>query len=191
MSTITAPTADPRQSGLWSAGVARPAGAVMELDVEALYRRYGDMVLGRCRTLLGNDAEAQEACQEIFLRAHRYRRSFRGESSPSTFLYRITTNHCLNVLRSRRRKPEEALEHPDRVPDAHLDLVEIRQLLDTLLSGLDERTRECVVYRHVDGMTLREVGAMLDISEAAVRKRLKRFRAHVEANAPAWLGQEP
>jgi len=151
----------------------------MELDVEALYRRYGDMVLGRCRTLLRNDADAHEACQEIFLRAHRYRRSFRGESSPSTFLFRITTNHCLNVLRSRRRKPEELLEDPSLVPDTHLDRVELRQLLATLLKDEDERTREIIVYRFVDGMTLREVGAMLGVSEAAVRKRIRRFRGRI------------
>ena len=151
----------------------------MELDVEALYRRYGDMVLGRCRTLLRNDADAHETCQEIFLRAHRYRRSFRGESSPSTFLFRITTNHCLNVLRSRRRKPEELLEDPSLVPDTHLDRVELRQLLATLLKDEDERTREIIVYRFVDGMTLREVGAMLGVSEAAVRKRIRRFRGRI------------
>ncbi|MFZ5482572.1 MAG: RNA polymerase sigma factor, partial [Myxococcota bacterium] len=59
------------------------------LDVPALYRRYGDLVYGRCRTLLRNEADAQDAVQEIFLKLHRYKDSFRGESSPSTWLYRI------------------------------------------------------------------------------------------------------
>ena len=83
------------------------------------------------------------------------------------------------MLRSRRRKPEELLEDPSLVPDTHLDRVELRQLLATLLKDEDERTREIVIYRFVDGMTLREVGAMLGVSEAAVRKRIRRFRGRI------------
>ena len=69
------------------------------LDIPALYRRYGDLVLGRCRTILRDDADAQDAMQEVFLKLHRFSESFRGESSPSTFLYRVTTTtcHCLHA----------------------------------------------------------------------------------------------
>ena len=52
------------------------------LDIPELYRRYGDLVLGRCRTLLRNDEDAQDTMREVFLKLHRYRDSFRGGSSP-------------------------------------------------------------------------------------------------------------
>lgn len=163
----------------------------MALDIEALYRRYGDMVLGRCRTLLGNEADAAEAAQEVFLRLHRSQSSFRGDSSPATWLYRITTNHCLNQLRSRRRRPEDPVEDLSVfVADVVLDAAEARDLLDRLLDASDERTRECVVYHYLDGMTHDEVGALLGLSGAAVRKRLGLWRKDLAARAPAWLGME-
>ncbi|MBK7759882.1 MAG: RNA polymerase sigma factor [Deltaproteobacteria bacterium] len=88
----------------------------MELNVEAMYRRYGDMVLGRCRTLLRNEADAQDVCQEVFLRLHRYREGFRFDASPTTYLYRITTTTCLNHIRGRSRRREELEEEPPRSP---------------------------------------------------------------------------
>lgn len=163
----------------------------MKLDIEALYRRYGDLVLGRCRSLLGNEADARDAVQEVFLRAHRYQDSFRGDSSPSTWLFRMATNHCLNVLRTRRRRPEDPVEELDWAPDTVLDRVALRDLVHRLLVDQDERTRECVVYHYADGMTHDEVGELLGISGAAVRKRLGLFRKAVAPMAPTWLGVEP
>ncbi|RME26474.1 MAG: RNA polymerase sigma factor, partial [Deltaproteobacteria bacterium] len=145
------------------------------IDVARLYRRYGDMVHGRCLTLLRNEADAAEAVQEIFLKAHRYAHRFEGRSKPSTWLYRIATNHCLNVLRTRRRRPEDPVEDvaalaPLPVGDSALDRVAGAQLVDRLLEGWDARTQQCVVYHYLDGMTHDEVGALLGISGAAVRK---------------------
>lgn len=159
------------------------------LDINALYRRYGDMVLGRCRTLLRNEADAQDACQEIFLKAYRYRDGFRGDASPSTWLFRIATTTCLNSLRSRRRRPEDPVEEmpPQPSVDSVLDQLEVRQLLDLLLAEQDERTRDCMVYHYVDGMTHEEVGELLGISAAAVRKRISVFRTSVQDRAPGWL----
>lgn len=163
----------------------------MTLDIDALYRRYGDLVLGRCRSLLGNDADARDASQEVFLRAHRHQASFRGDASPSTWLFRMATNHCLNVLRTRRRRPEDGVDDLDSAPDTVIDRVELRDLVERLLAGQDERTRECVVYHYADGMTHDEVGSLLGISGAAVRKRLGVFRKAVAPMAPGWLGEEP
>ena len=163
----------------------------MVMDVEALYRRYGDLVYGRCRTLLGNEADAAEATQEAFLRLLRYQDQFRGQASPSTYLFRMTTNHCLNVLRSKRRRPEDPVEELPPVSDGLLDVVELRDLLRRLLRDQDDRTRECVIYHFVDGLTHDEAGELMGISGAAVRKRIAAFRLNVAQNAPAWMGEEP
>ena len=162
----------------------------MRINVEAAYRQYGDMVLGRCRSILGNDADAREAMQEVFLKLFRYRDKFRGDSSLSTFIFRITTNHCLNQIRSRKRRPEDPTDDLSflTTPTVSLmDRVEVRQLVDKLLDGQDERTRECVVYHYMDGMTHKEVGALMGISGAAVRKRIAKFRKSVAGQEPAWL----
>ncbi|MBW1876828.1 MAG: RNA polymerase sigma factor, partial [Deltaproteobacteria bacterium] len=139
---------------------ARVQGRTSTLDVEALYRRYGDMVLGRCRTLLGNDADAQETAQEIFLKLHRYRNRFRGEASPATYLFKVTTTTCLNKLRSRRRRPEDPVEDFPTIPyhDASLAPYHVRDLLEKVLQIADETTQKCVVLHYMDGMTYDEVG---------------------------------
>src|SRR5438874_384381 len=63
---------------------------------DALYGLYGPMVLRRARAMLGDDHAAHDAAQEIFERALRAWSEFRADASPVTWLYRATTNHCLN-----------------------------------------------------------------------------------------------
>src|SRR5512140_2099465 len=75
------------------------------LDVEDLSRRYGPMVLRRCRQLLRDDDEALDACQDVFVRLLEHRGGLH-DSYPSSLLYRIATNVCLNRIRDRRRQPE-------------------------------------------------------------------------------------
>jgi RNA polymerase sigma-70 factor (ECF subfamily) len=164
---------------------------VASLDIPALYRRYGDLVIGRCRTLLRNEADAQDATQEVFLKLHRYRDSFRGEASPSTWLFKITTTTCLNRIRTRRRHPEDPVEElpPVAGTDSLLDALAMRDLVDRLLAGQDERTQTCVVYHYVDGMTHDEIGGLLGITGAAVRKRIATFRAAIRDTPPPWLSE--
>ena len=163
------------------------------VDVAALYKRYGDLVYGRCLGMLRNDADAIDATQEVFLRVHRHAQGFRGQSKPSTWLYRIATNVCLNVIRSRNRHPEDPVEEiqdhaPAPVGDSVLDTLALRQLVEQLLFDWDERTQQCVVYHYMDGMTHDEVGELLGVSGAAVRKRLARFRTVSQVRFPAWAG---
>ncbi|MBN1335837.1 MAG: RNA polymerase sigma factor [Deltaproteobacteria bacterium] len=164
----------------------------MSFDVADLYRRYGDLVLGRCRTLLRNDAEAHDACQEIFLRMHRYRDRFREEAAPSTYLFHVTTTTCLNRLRTRRRHPEDPLAHPPDMArvasnDTLLDDLALKDLVERLLAQADERTRLCLLYHYADGMTCEEVGTLLGITGAAVRKRISVFRESLATSPPPWL----
>jgi RNA polymerase sigma-70 factor (ECF subfamily) len=161
----------------------------MALDITALYRRYGDLVLGRCRTLLGNDDDAMEMAQEIFLRLHRYQDRFRGDAAPSTYLFHVTTTTCLNHLRTRRRRREDFIAPPPREvgTDTLLDTIQLRDLLDRVLADADDTTRACVIYHHADGMTHDEVGALVGLSGAAVRKRIATFRRSLAEDPPAWL----
>ena len=73
------------------------------------------------------------------------------------------------------------------VQDSLLQAVEIRQLLDVMLDGMDPRTQTAVVYHYVDGMTHREIGQILGVTGAAVRKRIAKFRQHVRDHPPDWL----
>lgn len=87
------------------------------LDVEALYRKYGPMVLRRCRSLLGNEERARDAMQDTFVRLLKSRESLTGEA-PSSLLYCIATNVCLNLIRAERRRPADCDEESSPWPQA-------------------------------------------------------------------------
>jgi RNA polymerase sigma-70 factor (ECF subfamily) len=148
------------------------------LDVDALSRRYGPMVLRRCRRLLGNEDEAMDACQDTFVRLLQYR-SRLDDRYPSSLLYRMATNVCLNRIRDRRRTPET----PDgerlaaiacaEAPGAGSDA---RVLLDWLFGRHPESSRTIAVLHYVDGLTLEEVAEHTHLSVSGVRKRLRKLR---------------
>jgi RNA polymerase sigma-70 factor, ECF subfamily len=152
---------------------------VRDVDVEALSRRYGPMVLRRCRRLLRDEDEALDACQDVFVRVieHRSRLDARY---PSSLLYRIATNVCLNRLRDSRREPltrdEAVLAEIARAgePSAASDA---RMLLARLFGRHPESTRTMAVLHYVDGLTLEEVAAETEMSVSGVRKRLRTLRA--------------
>src|SRR4051812_31435375 len=74
------------------------------LDLDDVYRRHGPAVLRRARRLLGDDAEAEEALQEVFVSLAARPEQFAGRSAMTTFLYSATTHLCLNRLRDQRRR---------------------------------------------------------------------------------------
>jgi RNA polymerase sigma factor (sigma-70 family) len=154
-------------------------GSVGEaLDVEALSLRYGPMVLRRCRRLLRDENEALDACQDVFVRLLVNRTRLDG-AYPSSLLFRIATNVCLNRIRDRKRRPETPDEEilasiasagsPGALSDA-------RMLLDRLFGRQPESSRTIAVLHYVDGLTLEEVARQAGMSVSGVRKRLRKLR---------------
>src|SRR3954454_2212716 len=84
--------------------------AINRAEIEELYRRYGALVRRRARSILSDEHEAQDAMQEVFVRVIAAMAEFRGQSQPSTWLYRITTNLCLNRIRDNRRRRDRLAE---------------------------------------------------------------------------------
>src|SRR5262245_7554613 len=147
-------------------------------DVTALSLRYGPMVLRRCRHLLRNEDEALDACQDVFLRVLE-RKEWLEARYPSSLLYRVATNVCLNRIRDRRRQPvtvdEESLVRIASAGEAGAG-AEARQLLERLFRRQPESTRTIAVLHHVDGLTLDQVAEETGLSVSGVRKRLRRLR---------------
>ena len=148
------------------------------LDVESLYRKYGPMLLRRCRSLLRDEEKALDAMQETFVRVLKNRDRLTGEA-PSSLLYCIATNVCLNALRSGRGRTveggDELLEaiagadDPEAGPDA-------RHLLDRVFAREKPSTRTMAVLHYVDGLTLEETAARVGLSVSGLRKRLTGLR---------------
>jgi RNA polymerase sigma-70 factor (ECF subfamily) len=144
------------------------------LDVEALYRRYGPMVIRRCRFLLRDESEAEDVAQEVFVRLIRGRERMTN-TYPSSLLYRIATNLSLNRLRDRRR--HEDLPGDDLLNRiARLDNLDAPVLLDRLFGRQPESTRTMAVLHHVDGLTLEQVARECGMSVSGVRRRLRVLR---------------
>ena len=158
------------------------------LDVEALCRQYGPMVLRRCRRLLRDEDDALDACQDVFVQVLEHRREL-VSSYPSSLLYRIATNVCLNRIRTRARRPGSREEDllasiaDAEVPGARSDA---RLFLDWLFRRHPESSRTIAVLHYVDGLTFEEVARQTRMSVSGVRRRLRKLReTGVTGGAPA------
>ena len=153
--------------------------ALVEIDVESYYRRYGPMVLRRCRKLLKDEDKAVDAMQDTFVRLLRSKADLR-HGAPSSLLYRIATNVCLNHLRSARRKPADP---GDELIDRLSDLTEpeqrlsARNLIGRLFAKEKETTVAIAAMHLLDGMTLEEVAGEVGMSVSGVRRRLRPLSA--------------
>jgi RNA polymerase sigma-70 factor (ECF subfamily) len=151
----------------------------LAVDVDAMYRRYGPMVLRRCRQILGDPQQAHDAMQDVFVQIVRHRDRL-DERASSSLLYRTATNVCLNRLRTRRRKPSEpATETIVRLAAAgeEVDRGEARALLRRLFGGEPESTATIAMLHLHDGLTLEETAAEVGMSVSGVRKRLRKLKA--------------
>jgi RNA polymerase sigma-70 factor (ECF subfamily) len=148
------------------------------LDVENLSERYGPMVLRRCRQLLHDEDEAMDICQDVFVRLLE-RRDRLDARYPSSLLYRIATNLCLNRIRDRKRRaPAAGEETLHRIASAEETGArsEARLLLERLFGRHPESSRTIAVLHHLDGFSLEEVAEMVGLSVSGVRKRLRGLR---------------
>jgi len=140
-----------------------------------LYTKYGGSVYGRCQYILGDRTKAEDAMQDVFAKALGHWEAFRNEASPLTWLTRIATHHCLNVLRAERAPWYRRFERETRARgEGHggPQPFEDRDAARKLLEKLDLETQQAAIHYFVDEMTLDEVAAAIGRSVPTVRKRL-------------------
>lgn len=155
-----------------------------------LYDAHGAAVFRRCRDILGDEQAALDATQDVFVKALAVGGGFRGEASPTTWLYRITTNLCLNRLRDqrgRRAKLEGARGDAEGDGEASGAVfgsglpssrdMERRALVRSLLEQADGEARQVAIAYYFDGLTHEEIGDLMGLSRPTVRKRLEDFTA--------------
>jgi RNA polymerase sigma-70 factor (ECF subfamily) len=149
-----------------------------DAEIHEIYQRCAPAILRRCRAILRDEDEARDAVQEVFARVLRHGDRFRGEASPMTFMYRISTNYCLNQLRNRATRANRLEVHKEELGDglaapvtADLDLERVLALLDEV----DEETRACVIHTYFDDCTRQETAELVGISVPTVRKRVGAF----------------
>jgi RNA polymerase sigma-70 factor (ECF subfamily) len=160
---------------------------------EELVRHYDHAVLRLALRLTGSEPDAQDVYQEAFLKAYRNLASFRFECSFYTWIYRIVTNLCLDHLRKRQVRKEDAAVtvnddgteynlldqvSDDRAsfnPERDLMRRELGQKIGLALNRLTPRERMVFELKHYQGLKLRTIGEMLSTTEETAKNTL--FRA--------------
>lgn len=163
-----------------------------EHAIARAYREHGDLVLRRARGILRNEDDAQEVLQEVFARWWMRPRLFSGRSQLTTWLYTVTTRRCLNLLRNHNNRSELLQRNPDtlapRAPAADPRHV---QACSELLARLPRRLGQLAIYRYWDGMTVREIGEVMDLRERRVAQLLAQLRREIESSRDESVTSDP
>lgn len=148
------------------------------VNVEDYYKRYGPMVMRRCRRLLRDEEAARDAMQDTFVNLLK-KESQLKHWGPSSLLYRIATNVCLNKIRTMKRHPEDSdtallakiasVEEPETQSMARMILIK--------LFGREPASTGTIAVLHlVDGLTLEQTAREVGMSVSGVRRRIRQLR---------------
>lgn len=164
-------------------------GAVPERERAAeLYRTYGPAVYRRCVKLLRDREAAKDATQEVFVKLVRDIAKLDDPAIVLPWIYRVATNHCLNVLRDKGRRGETAMPDLELAAGSTESSFPDKHLASSILSRFDEGTRAVAIGVLVDGMGHEELAGALGISRKTVERRLSRFLERARAFV---AGEEP
>jgi len=175
---------------------------------DRLYRDHVDRMYRFAQRLCGSPEDAKDLVQETFLSAYRNMKDFRGESSVSTWLYTIAAHACQRMRRKRKGEPDYKLSldaliptsdgdmpmqvpGDDLSPEERLQFKELRRSLLAAVHKLPKKYRMVLVLRDMEGLSAREVGAVMGLTERAVKSRLHRARLFVrlELSGPQATGK--
>lgn len=142
----------------------------------SLMERYEKSLLRMCCVYLRDTSAAEDAVQESFLRAYRSMDDFRGESSEKTWLYSIAMNVCRDMRRAAWYRYVDKRIDFDRLPQAVAPVSEVSIALMTEVMRLPRKNMEAVWLYYYENLNLREVGALLGVTPAAVGYRLDKAK---------------
>ena len=151
---------------------------------EELVTRYEKRVYAIALRSSGSPEDAADITQEVFLRAWRSMKDFRGDSGFATWLFRITMNQCVDYARHKQSQPptqplvqgEDDEERELPLPDTALENSELGRELAAALDEVSDEHRRIVLLRDVSGMSYTEIAEILEVSEGTVKSRLSRAR---------------
>lgn len=158
-----------------------------------LLTEHRDRVFNITYRMLGNRAEAEDVAQEVFISVFKTIDSFREESKFSTWLYRVTVNHCKNRIKYLARRHERDRDELDETssqangavngapvraaqPDKALASAQMERLLQDAIASLDDDHRAVVILRDVEDLSIEEICEITGLPDGTVKSRLHRAR---------------
>jgi RNA polymerase sigma-70 factor, ECF subfamily len=177
---------------------------------DSLVRLHQHKVYGLCLRMLGNQAEAEDVAQEVFISVLRSIKQFREECQLSTWIFRITRNHCLNRLKFLRRRayqkgqPLDETKESDECgsalgspfsgqvprPDRALEQKQLEIALEEKINSLSDEHRELIILRDIEQMSYEEIQAITGLPEGTIKSRLHRARAELARAMTPYFKQE-
>ena len=171
-------------------------------EFEAIMRRHNRMLFRTARAILHDDAEAEDALQEAYIKAYGAMGSFRGEAKVSTWIARIVANEALQRLRKRNRRGaivplrssdateeihEISEDNMSKGPESAAGRAEMRTLLEKRIDALPDAYRPVFMLRAVEELSVEEVAEVLNIPAATVRTRFFRARSLLRESLAAEI----
>ncbi|MFT3709487.1 MAG: sigma-70 family RNA polymerase sigma factor [Archangium sp.] len=144
-------------------------------QIEKLYGKFGPAIYARCKRLLKDAAAAEDATQDVFIKVLNHLDSAPGEDAVLPWIHRITTNHCLNVIRDAKRHAEPVEHLPEIVDDEFEDSVVTRNFSEKLLAQTPEELKKPAMMYHARGIEQSKVASALGVSRRTVLYRLAEF----------------
>ncbi len=160
---------------------------ILGRDDQAILRfvhSYQDQVYAQANKLLRSTQDAEEACQDVFMKALGRMAQFEGRCSLSTWLYKITYTTCLDVIKLRKKTGgEEEIDHAS-VPEwseiegslGMLEMHEQRSIIDRCIAMLDETDAMLIDLFHLKEMAITEIAEITEMTEGSIRVRMMRAR---------------
>ncbi|SHJ21431.1 RNA polymerase, sigma-24 subunit, RpoE [Geosporobacter subterraneus DSM 17957] len=164
---------------------------------ELLIKEYQKLAFNIAYRMLGNTEDAADATQDAMIKVYKSINSFKGNSSFSTWLYRIVTNTCLDELRKRKKdktlsydrgiETEEGTlerEIPDtrNIPEEAVERKEQLQDLVEAINRLPEQHKTVIVLRDIKGFSYEQIAEILDCSQGTIKSRISRARMALKEN---------
>ena len=153
-----------------------------------LLSRHRDRVWHICFRLMGNEQDASDAAQEVFVRLFLNRAKFEGRSKYSTWVHGVAVRTCLTLRRSRgrRAKHETVVDAPVEKPTATTESQTAAERIDLMqmLEVLSEEDRAMLILKHAENYSYEELAEMFDVSVSACKMRLSRARQRLKEQFP-------
>lgn len=169
---------------------------------ELLMLRTQQKVVSTAWRMLGNQEDARDAAQEVFLKVYRYLGSFEDDRDFNAWMYRITVNVCNDIARSRKRhQGQHASIDADPSPEATFNLVtpdsaeatvvreQQRAIVTRAMAALPEKERAALILRDLEGLSAEEAAVVLGTKPATVRSQASMARAKIKAYCERFLAR--
>lgn len=149
---------------------------------DILYKRYSSKVYAKCISMLKDETAAQDAVQDIFMKVLTSLSKFSGKSKFSSWLFSISYNYCIDIIRKSKKNKSVSIEKLVDVKDEGTD-IEDHMVMETkyeqlkiIIEELPIKDKAILLMKYLDGMSIREIGANMNKSESAIKMQIKRAK---------------